>query len=513
MAVDNQFLLATILAVGLGYFALTRKPEPHPAAFRKELQAQNVLLQMDQVDDIFHEFKVEFSKRGVNAETTPMTPDEFAQLNGLERNIRRIDKEVGRNAPFDRGDLERFAQRRDDLYENIEKFKSKYPQSVLQNQEDSRVSAMDLGDIVEQGAHKDLFKSVAPSGTLGRSLSRTASLSRAVSPHPERLDDSFSRVNEKGWAVSAERSISRSVGKYSPHRSFSRSPQKALGFLRGISKVRQRRASRGKSAGQGPFDNAPKANKRVNKDKPSDGMVLQDQRGGFEAVLPQNNNNSQEDTRNTNQQNSELGSDRVKEGVVLVGPVNVEAPSIPTGFDSVKGLTDDNVEMAPTAEVKPVKPERPKKKLPGTSPQTQPSMDAAPDPKAPTEQQVTLKRLTDDINDLDRRWDTITSHEALNEKLGLIQARLRGIVDSQGRLGKEVIKSYKLASARIDKGRKTRDIDKVVIPSVQRKEHAAKRLRKKPPPRPAALRRSASSLVGIGSSPNMNTAPKPPNKL
>ena len=242
-------------------------------------------------------------------------------------------------------------------------------------------------------------------------------------------------------------------------------------------------------------------------------MVLKDDRGGFEAVLPQNNNNSQEDTRNTNQQNSELGSDRVKEGVVLVGPVNVEAPSIPTGFDSVKGLTDDNVEMAPTAEVKPVKPERPKKKLPGTSPQTQPSMDAAPDPKAPTEQQVTLKRLTDDINDLDRRWDTITSHEALNEKLGLIQARLRGIVDSQGRLGKEVIKSYKLASARIDKGRKTRDIDKVVIPSVQRKEHAAKRLRKKPPPRPAALRRSASSLVGIGSSPNMNTAPKPPNKL
>jgi hypothetical protein len=353
MAVDNQFLIATILAVGLGYFALTRKPETHPAALRKELQVQNVLLQMDQADDIFHEFKIEFSKRGVNAETTPITPDELAQLNGIERNIRRIDKEVGRTAPFDRGDLERFAQRRDDLYENIDKFKSKYPQSVLQNQQDSRVSSMDLGDTVEAGAHKFL---VAPQGVLGQSLSR----SRAVSPSPSYASSSASLSTVRA-SQSPNPYATRGLYKLGPFAQVdvvhanpgsgavladSHSRSVSLGhewrrstsnLTRGFTRSRSKRAARGVSTGQQPFNNAPKSGKRVNKEKPSDGMVLKDQRGGFEAVAPQNNNNAQEDARNTNQQNAELGGDRVKEGVVLVGPVKVVPPSVPTGFDSVKG--------------------------------------------------------------------------------------------------------------------------------------------------------------------------------
>ena len=58
MAVDNQLLLATVLAVGLGYFALTRKTQTASSGeIRREIQQQNIDLQMDQVDDIFKEFK------------------------------------------------------------------------------------------------------------------------------------------------------------------------------------------------------------------------------------------------------------------------------------------------------------------------------------------------------------------------------------------------------------------------------------------------------------------------
>ena len=189
MAVDNQLLLATVLAVGLGYFALTRKPQQSADSgqIRKEIQQQNINLQMDQVDEIFKEFKIDWSKRGANAETTPITHDELLLLQGLEKNIRRIDKEVGRSKPYDeRADLDKFAARRDDLYNNIERYKNKFVKAVTQNLVDSRATAMDLGNIVEPREHIGLFNSVAPRGYdpsrkeqyKSLSRSRAASLSR-----------------------------------------------------------------------------------------------------------------------------------------------------------------------------------------------------------------------------------------------------------------------------------------------------------------------------------------------
>ena len=519
MAVDNQLLLATVLAVGLGYFALTRKPQSASSGeIRREIQQQNIDLQMDQVDDIFKEFKLDWSKRGNNANTTPITQDELALLTGLEKNIRRIDKEVGRSKPFDTRDLESFAARRDDLYDNIERYKSKFIKAVRQNLVDSRDVTMNLGDIVEAGAHKDLFNSAIPRGNLGRSLSRGQSLSRGTTYVPGR---SLSRSRSTASEVLAD-SHSRSVSLgHEWRRSTSR-------LQRGFTRSRSKRSARGVSTGQQPFNNAPKAGKRVNKEKPSDGMVEKDNRGGFESVAPQNNNNSQEDARNTNQENAELGSDRVKEGVAYVAPVKPENTSGTTAsntpFVSVEGLADDNVDMKPAREAKPVKAE-PKKKMDTSAldlpAQTQPEMNSAPDPKAPTEEQAKLKRITDYVAQLDFAWASMTSMETLNDRLAKTQAMMHGVHDFQGRLGKRILQSYKEAASRIEKSKKTRAISKVIIPSVQSKLQPRKRARKTgpanrpiPPPMPEAMRRSGigSQRARSRSGPNMNTAPKPPGK-
>jgi hypothetical protein len=550
MAVDNQLLLATVLAVGLGYFALTRKPQSASSGeIRREIQQQNIDLQMDQVDEIFKEFKIDWSKRGNNANTTPITQDELALLTGLEKNIRRIDKEVGRSKPFDTRDLESFAARRDDLYENIGKYKSKFIKSVRQNLVDSRDVTMNLGDIVEAGAHKDLFNSAVPrrydpsrkEQFKSLSRSRAASLSRTAGAYQL---GPFAEVTVQGanpgtasQVLADSHSRSVSLG-HEWRRSTSR-------LQRGFTRSRSKRSARGVSTGQQPFNNAPKAGKRVNKEKPSDGMVEKDNRGGFEAVAPQNNNNSQEDARNTNQENAERGSDRAKETPTYVAPVRPEntsgttASASNTPFVSVEGLADDNVDMKAAREAKPVKAE-PKKKMDTSAldlpAQTQPEMNSAPDPKAPTEEQAKLKRITDYVAQLDFAWASMTSMETLNDRLAKTQAMMHGVHDFQGRLHKLILLSYKQAASRIEKSKKTRAIAKVIIPSVQKGLQPPKRARtlyKKekpkatPPPMPEHMRRSVppplrrapSSLVGVGSQrarsrsgPNMNTAPKPPGK-
>ena len=125
MAVDNQVLLATILVVGLGYFFLKVKPGQQQLTVddQKSLQRQNINSQIDQVDVILDEFKEDWSKRGNNAETTPITGDELTLLQGLERNIRRIDKETGRTRAFEGQDFDNYIKRRDNLYEAFDKYK------------------------------------------------------------------------------------------------------------------------------------------------------------------------------------------------------------------------------------------------------------------------------------------------------------------------------------------------------------------------------------------------------
>ena len=131
MALDNQFLLTTVLVLGLGYFIMKSKPQELAEDTRKAIDAQNIDAQFDQIDEIFDEFKIEWSKRGDNAASTPITVEERDVLAGLERNLQRINKEVGKLKPFNPDDLHGFTKRRDRMYERIGRYKKKFPQQHI----------------------------------------------------------------------------------------------------------------------------------------------------------------------------------------------------------------------------------------------------------------------------------------------------------------------------------------------------------------------------------------------
>lgn len=314
MAVDNQVLLATILVVGLGYYFLKMKPGQQQLTVddQKSLQRQNINSQIDQVDVIMDEFKEDWSKRGNNAETTPITGDELTLLQGLERNIRRIDKETGRTRAFEGRDFDNYVKRRDNLYQAIDKYKSKFKLGELQKAKNAEVVSMDLGDVVEPGAHKDLFnKAAPPRATAAQVLRRSHSRLSSDYGSLERGRASLSRSNRSTSGLESPRSVS------------SRAFTPLAG--RSISKARSRRASRGISKGQDEFDNAPKQPKRINKDKASDGHVTEGARSAFEAAAPDDNNVADENARNKNQEGRERNGDKSKESATHVGPVKTKS--------------------------------------------------------------------------------------------------------------------------------------------------------------------------------------------
>ena len=524
MALDNQFLLTTVLVLGLGYFIMKSKPQELAEDTRKAIDAQNIDAQFDQIDEIFDEFKIEWSKRGDNAASTPITVEERDVLAGLERNLQRINKEVGKLKPFNPDDLHGFANRRDRMYERIGRYKKKFPQAVLQATKDSRVLSKDLGDIVEAGAHFDLFNSVVPRATAATVLGRAQSVSRYL-PSTSRLPDSRSR------------SITERFGRRNAQSLSTHSAPDLKSRTGGISKVRARRAARGKSVGQTPFDMAPLSGKRVNKDKPSDSMVLKHERGAFETTSAPSNNISQVNARHTNQEADELNGDRAKETPAFVGPMDTTPAQVPTGFNNGKGLVDDAVDMEAAPPAKPIKVKgsgsQLRKVTVQLSPQTEPQMNSAPGPGISDEERGS-REFSVLLGTLDASWTPITKQEFLNRKYQRTLAVLQNVRDLGGKMRKSLDKTFQIHSARIQKSLKTRAISQVVIPSVQAKQSRPKRARKtgpvrrKPPPIPLperidltsprqatalrkkpALQRAPSSLVGIGA-PNMNAAPTLP---
>ena len=172
MAVDNQVLLATILVVGLGYYFLKMKPGQTQITEneRREIQIQNINHQVDQVEGIFDEFKIDWGKRGNNAETTPITPEEWALLEGLENNLKRVDKEAGRTRAFNRSEQSEFMKRRDHIFSEIQKYKSKFNKTVLQEANNARAQEMDLGEVVGPREHIGKFNKAAPKRTAAQVL-------------------------------------------------------------------------------------------------------------------------------------------------------------------------------------------------------------------------------------------------------------------------------------------------------------------------------------------------------
>ena len=209
------------------------------------------------------------------------------------------------------------------MYERIGRYKNKFPQAVLQATKDSRVLSKDLGDIVEPGAHFGLFNSVVPRATAATVLGRAQSVSRYL-PSTSRLPDSRSR------------SITERFGRRNAQSLSTQSAPDLKARTGGISKARARRAARGKSVGQTPFDMAPLAGKRVNKNKPSDGMVLKHERGAFETTSAPSNNISQVNARHTNQEADERNGDRAKETPAFVGPMDTTPAQVPTAFNNGK---------------------------------------------------------------------------------------------------------------------------------------------------------------------------------
>ena len=161
MAIDNQVLLGAVLVVGVGYIILRGTPAALPAKHKHEINAQNLKLQLDGAQGIFHDFRREHKQKGRNAKMAPLTQEEQQLLEDLKTNLERLEKDAKEQSPFSGEELAHFEKRKDDLRRQIAKYENEYEDYKRQNEVNAKTTDLSLGAVVAPGAHKGKFESAA----------------------------------------------------------------------------------------------------------------------------------------------------------------------------------------------------------------------------------------------------------------------------------------------------------------------------------------------------------------
>ena len=161
MAIDNQVLLGAVLVVGVGYIILRGTPAALPAKHKHEINAQNLKLQLDGAQGIFHDFRREHKQKGRNAKMAPLTQEEQQLLQDLKTNLERLEKDAKEQSPFSKEEQAHFEKRKDDLRRQIAKYENEYEDYKRQNEVNAKTTDLSLGAVVAPGAHQGKFESVA----------------------------------------------------------------------------------------------------------------------------------------------------------------------------------------------------------------------------------------------------------------------------------------------------------------------------------------------------------------
>ena len=184
MAIDNQVLLGAVLVVGVGYIILRGQPAALPQKHKDEINAQNLKLQLDGAQGIFHDFRREHKQKGRNAKMAPLTQEEKQLLEDLKTNLDRLEKDTEERTPFSKKELAFFEKRKAELRRNIAKYENEYDDYKRQNEVNAKTTDLSLGAVVAPGAHKGKFESAAGVARARRGdgvISKRAQLDRSRS--------------------------------------------------------------------------------------------------------------------------------------------------------------------------------------------------------------------------------------------------------------------------------------------------------------------------------------------